>query len=152
MILRRVMEFRAKYRDVEQEWKLLEEDLMHLLNIGEVDIEIWAHKFYDEHGENYQFKDKIQWYFEQLKTFDLQRILDRLKSVIEPEAIKGEMLEDKRDGYFYVTIDTMLSVASVKEIVDKYYFSRFSGSFDDIEELAGGFKRMSLVFAPTGAY
>ena len=146
------MEFRAKYRDVEKEWKLLEEDLMHLLNMDEGDIEIWAHEFYDEHGENYQFKDKLEWYYARLKIFDLQRILDKLRSVLEPEAIKGEMLGDKRDGYFYVTIDTVLSVSTVKEVIDKYYFSRFSGSFDEIEYLGGGLKRMSLIIAPTGAY
>lgn len=146
------MEFRAKYHDVEKEWAALEEDLMQLLNIDEGDIEIWAHKFYDEHGENYQFKDKIEWYFKQLKTFDLQRILVKLQATLDPKGINGEMLKDKRDGSFYITIDTDLSVKTVKEIIDKYYFSRFSGSFDDIEFLGNGFTRMGLIITPVGSY
>jgi len=152
MMLRKIMEFRAKYSDVEQEWAAIEEDLMQLLNIDEGDIEIWAHEFYDEHGENYQFKDKIEWYFEQLKAFDLQRILDKLKSVLEPKAIIGKMLKDKRDGSFYIAIDTDLSVKTVKEVIDKYYFSRFSGSFDDIVKFEDGFTSMSLIIAPEGSY
>lgn len=154
MMLRKLMEFRAKYSDVEKEWAVLEEDLMNLLNIDESDIEIWAHEFYDGHGENYQFKDKLEWYFEQLKTFDLQRILDKLHSTLDPKGsgIKGEMLKDKRDGSFYITIDTMLSIEAVKKVIDKYYFSRFSGSFDDIEFLSSGLKRMSLIIASEGSY
>lgn len=146
------MEFRAKYRDVEKEWAALEEDLMQLLNIDEGDIEIWAHEFYDEHGENYQFKDKLEWYFKHLKSFDLQGILEKLQSTLDPKGVKGEMLKDKRDGSFYITIDTDLSVKTVKEIIDKYYFSRFSGSFDDIEFLSSGLTKMSLIIAPEGSY
>lgn len=146
------MEFRAKYRDVEQEWAAIEEDLMQLLNIDDIDIGIWAHEFYDKHGENYQFKDKLEWYFKQLKNFDLQIILDRLRSEIGPKAISAEMLKDKRDGHYYVSLETISSVKAIKQIVDKHYFSRFSGSFDEIVKLGDGLRRMSLIIAPEGSY
>lgn len=152
MILRSLMEFRAKYCDVEKEWAALEEDLMQLLNMDDGDIEAWAHEFYDGHGENYQFKDKIEWYFKRLKTFDLQRVLDKLRSEIGPKAIKGEMLKDKRDGHYYVSIETISSVKAIKEIIDKHYFSRFSGSFDEIVKLGDGLRRMSLIITPVGSY
>ena len=151
-MLRRVMEFRAKYRDVEKEWKPLEEDLMHLLNIGDGDIIQWAQERFDEHGETYTFWDKLEWYYGQLKIFDLQVILDRLRSEIGPKAIKGEMLKDEHDGHYYVSIETISSVKAIKEIIDKYYFSRFSGSFDEIVKLGDGVRRMSLIIAPTGSY
>ena len=152
MMLRKLMEFRAKYSDVEKEWAALEEDLMQMLNIDEGDITQWAQEFFYANDKFYGFRDKLEWYFEQLKTFDLQRIVDKLESEIGPKAIKGEMLKDKHDGHYYVSIETISSVKAIKGIVDKYYFSRFSGSFDEIVKLGDGLRRMSLIIAPVGSY